>query len=120
MRCEDIQDRLIDVGAPGLVSAEPEVRRHLEMCRDCRASVERATRAWTLLSDIPEAEPDSRAMRARFAATLARQPRDSTRNAAGSARSGPTSQHWLVASRRDATFRETPRTDPRRPQLTES
>ena len=83
MRCEDIQDRLIDVGAPGLVSAEPEVRRHLEICRDCRASVERATRAWTLLPAIPEAEADSHAMRTRFAATLARQRRDSntSRNA---------------------------------------
>src|SRR5688500_14166195 len=77
MRCEDIQDRLIDVRAPGLVAAEPEVRRHLETCRDCRASVERATRAWTLLPVIPEVEPDSHAMRTRFAATLARQRRDS-------------------------------------------
>ena len=83
MRCEDIQDRLIDVTAPGLATPDPRVRLHLETCRECRASFERATRAWNLLPAVPEAEPDSQAMRTRFAATLERQRRDAnvSRNA---------------------------------------
>jgi hypothetical protein len=78
MRCEDIEDRLIDITAAGLASPDPEVRHHLDVCRDCRAAVERATRAWTLLPVIPEPEPDSAAMRIRFATMLERHRRGST------------------------------------------
>jgi hypothetical protein len=70
MRCTDIEDRLIDVAPGGLESPDPAVRAHLESCPRCRSSVERTQRAWTLLAAIPDAEPDSPAMRARFAATL--------------------------------------------------
>ncbi len=72
MRCTDIEDRLIDVTPGGLDSPDPAVRAHLEGCARCRASVERAQRAWTLLTAIPDVEPDSPAMRARFTATLQR------------------------------------------------
>ena len=66
MQCEDIRDRLIDVKAAGLVSRDPQVRMHLDTCEECRALVGRAKYAWHLLAAVPDPEPDSRAMRARF------------------------------------------------------
>jgi hypothetical protein len=73
MRCEDIQDDVIDVTSPDFVSMDAGIRRHVENCEQCRAVIARAARTWTLLTAIPDEEPDSPAMRARFADSLTRQ-----------------------------------------------
>lgn len=70
MHCEDIRDKLIDVTTADLMSTEPRVRQHLEMCEQCRDELRRATRAWSLLTAIPDEEPDSSAMRQQFVGIL--------------------------------------------------
>src|SRR5687767_13705535 len=76
MRCEDLRDQLLDMTRADLITTDPQLRAHLETCAACRREVEQASRAWSLLAAIPEPEPDSSAMRARFAASLpARRPR---------------------------------------------
>ena len=70
MRCEDMDGLLFDVRTPDLVSTDAQVQAHLETCANCRTAVERAGRAWALLGALPEEEPDSRAMRARFQVSL--------------------------------------------------
>lgn len=70
MQCNDIRDRLLDVMAPDLVSQDAQAQAHLNTCAACRESVARAQSAWTLLTAVPNEEPDSARMRARFAAML--------------------------------------------------
>jgi hypothetical protein len=86
MRCDDIRDQLMDLSAADLTSAEPRAREHLETCERCREELVRATRTWTLLTAIPDEEPDSAAMRQQFAGVL-RSFRDTS---AG----GPISSRW--------------------------
>src|SRR5262245_24016554 len=75
MRCQDIQDELIDVTSADFVSKDPRVRAHLATCAGCRASLERAFGAWTMLAAAADDEPDSDAMRTRFAAVIERHER---------------------------------------------
>lgn len=75
MRCEDLRDQLLDMTTVDLITADPRLRAHLETCENCRREVERLSRTWQLLTAIPEVEPDSDAMRARFAAALPRRTR---------------------------------------------
>ena len=67
MRCEDIRDELMDVTAPDLSSADPRVREHLTSCERCRDELWRTSGVWSLLSSVPDEEPDSLAMRQQFA-----------------------------------------------------
>jgi hypothetical protein len=70
MRCDDIRDHLMDVGATDLTSPEPRVREHLRDCERCRKELAGATQAWSLLTAIPDEAPDSAAMRREFAGIL--------------------------------------------------
>ena len=74
MRCEDLRDQLLDMTSADLITADPRLRAHLETCEGCRREAERASRTWQLLTAIPEVEPDTDAMRARFAASLPARP----------------------------------------------
>ena len=70
MRCEELQDCLIDIRVEALATEDLAIREHLRRCASCRESVDRARRAWDLLASVPDEEPDSHAMRQRFAAML--------------------------------------------------
>ena len=71
MRCEQIQQQLADrltSGAEGLDA--PEIARHLEGCAACRQEAAALEQIWSGLGRIPDAAPDSAAMRGRFASML--------------------------------------------------
>lgn len=70
MRCTDIRDQLIDVTAADLTSADARVQHHLRRCGRCRDELQRATQAWSLLTAIPDGDPDSSALRHQFAGVL--------------------------------------------------
>jgi hypothetical protein len=67
MECEaaraQLADRLTGTLAPEAAAALDE---HLRSCATCAVDASAVTDTWTLLGDIPAAEPDSAAMRARF------------------------------------------------------
>jgi len=71
MRCEELRAQLIDLATGHETPGEPLVHRHLDECDECRREWRRAVDTWTLLNEIPDAEPDAAAMRHRFAGTLA-------------------------------------------------
>jgi hypothetical protein len=73
MRCEDATDRLFDLASDDFLSKDPHVLAHLEACSECRGTVARVTRAWSLLAAAPEPVADSTAMRERFDALLENQ-----------------------------------------------
>ena len=73
MRCEDATDRFFDLASDDLLSKDPQVLAHLAGCRECRETVARATRAWSLLGAAPEPVADSTTMRQRFDALLEHQ-----------------------------------------------
>ena len=70
MRCEDATDRLFNLASDNLLSKDPQVLAHLERCRECRETVARAARAWSLPGAASEPVADSTAMRERFDAFL--------------------------------------------------
>jgi hypothetical protein len=67
MECEaaraQLADRLTGTLAPEAAAALDE---HLRACATCTGEARAVTDTWALLGDIPAAEPDSAAMRARF------------------------------------------------------
>jgi hypothetical protein len=70
MRCEQVRERLTDLltGEPG---ADLEaVRQHLAECSGCRAEADALGQVWSALDAVPSPQPDSTAMRARFASML--------------------------------------------------
>lgn len=71
MRCEDVREQLIDLATGHQTPDEPRLRRHLDECDECRREWQRAADTWSLLTAIPDAEPDPASMRHRFAGTLA-------------------------------------------------
>jgi len=74
MRCEDIAERHADYLAGTLSEDErAAVQRHVAGCAACRRETESLGGIWTALKDVPVAPPDSRAMRARLDAAIARE-----------------------------------------------
>jgi anti-sigma factor RsiW len=72
MRCEDTAAQLADYLAGSLGEAErTALESHIATCPACREESDAATRTWQMLGEIPAAQLDSRAMRARFEAMLA-------------------------------------------------
>ena len=71
MRCEDVREQLIDLATGHHTPDEPQLRRHFDECNECRGEWQRTVETWSLLTAIPEAEPDPAAMRHRFNGTLA-------------------------------------------------
>jgi HEAT repeat protein/putative zinc finger protein len=83
MRCEEITERHADYLAGSLSDTErAAVQRHGAGCAACQKETEHLGGIWSALQDIPAPEPDSRAMRARLDATIARA-QASTRPARG-------------------------------------
>jgi hypothetical protein len=71
MECEQVRQRLTDfltAGAEGV--GDPDMREHLERCAACREEAASLERVWSGLARIPATEPNSAAMRARFASML--------------------------------------------------
>lgn len=71
MRCEDVREQLIDLATGHQTPDEPRLRRHLDECEACRGEWQRTVETWSMLTVLPEAEPDPAAMRHRFNGTLA-------------------------------------------------
>ena len=72
MRCEDTATQLADYLAGSLGHTErAALESHAATCATCREELDAASRTWQMLGEIPAAQPDSRAMRARFEAMLA-------------------------------------------------
>jgi hypothetical protein len=72
MRCEDTATHLADYLAGSLGETErAALEGHAATCATCREELDVASKTWQMLGEIPAAQPDSRAMRARFDAMLA-------------------------------------------------
>jgi hypothetical protein len=70
MRCEQVRERLTDL-LTGEEGAELDsVREHLAACPGCQAEADALRQVWSALDAVPSAQPDSTAMRARFASML--------------------------------------------------
>jgi hypothetical protein len=73
MRCEDISPQFPDYLAGRSDPAErASIEAHLAGCPACLNESEGLTATWRLLGDIPAAEPDSAALRARIDASIER------------------------------------------------
>jgi len=71
MECEQVRRQLADLLTSGADGADdPGVREHLEHCAACREEAASLEQVWSGLARIPAAEPNSAAMRARFASML--------------------------------------------------
>jgi len=74
MRCEDIAERHADYLAGRLGDHErAELQRHVAGCVACRRETESLGGVWSALRDVHVPPPDSRAMRARLDAAIARE-----------------------------------------------
>ena len=70
MKCDDVREQLPEFWSGAMDEAgRAEVQRHFASCAGCRAEAETLGAIWRKLGAIPEERP-SRAMRARFEATL--------------------------------------------------
>jgi hypothetical protein len=84
MRCEDTATHLADYLAGSLGETErAALEGHAATCATCREELDVASKTWQMLGEIPAAQPDSRAMRARFDAMLASAPAAGPAQAAG-------------------------------------